>query len=291
MNNLEYVIIKSVKNLIKDVEINLPNDLIKKIEYYSSIKNPEIVKNFLNLMIKNCEIAKKLNIPICQDTGTPMFHIRLGDEFPIKSKIIELLNRCVIESTFEIPLRPNIVDPISGKNTGNNTGRYIPWIDIELINGDYVEIYFIPKGGGSELPCKAFTTPPENAWNKLVRYYLKLLTTYHAFPCPPLIIGIGIGASIDIAVQLAKKALYLRKIDERHENSKIAELEEKLVELGNKLNIGPHGVGGLPTIIDVHIEYSFRHVATFSIAFITSCWVYRRGGIRIYNTGKVERIL
>lgn len=290
--NLEDYVKTQVKNLIKDVTIKLPQDLLDTLKFYlNNITRSEGAKFMLKSILMNCELATIEEAPICQDTGIPTFIVKVGDDFPLKSRIGNILKYAVMEATREIPLRPNTTCPITNKLSSDNVGKYVPWIDYELVEGDYVDIFYVPKGGGSEYPCKALTITPRNPWNILKKLFLKILTKYHAMPCPPLIVGIGIGGTIDMAIKIAKKALYLRRIGERHGEEFIARIEEELINLGNRLEVGPHGVGDYPTVIDVHVDYAYRHPATFSIAFIISCWAYRRGGIRIYSSGKIEKIL
>ncbi len=291
-SRLAETIRSELKRLIHDVTTRLPDDVLSKIKYYmTAYEVPAAALKVLEAIVSNCEIAVRERVPLCQDTGVPMFMVSLGDDFPIRSGVYDIIRDVVVESTSEVPLRQNVVCPITNRPSENNVGRYIPWVEVDLVRGDHADIYYTPKGGGSELPCRALTVAPARGLAKLKRMFLKLLAKSHALPCPPLVVGIGIGATIDIAVRLAKRALFLRRIDQRSENEFIAELERELVELGNKLEVGPHGLGGRPTVLDVHIEYSSRHPATFSVAFVFSCWALRRGGIRVYSSGHVERIL
>jgi len=272
-----------LKNLIYKTQTELPEDVYKALlEIKNKYKLTNIGEKVLECMIENVELAKKLRRPICQDTGTHIFIIR-GARIQIDKNILTIFREAVKEATSEIPLRPNAVDPITNKNTGTGVGRGIPEVEIEVIENekDEVEIYYIPKGGGCELPCRAFTVPPSIGYESLRKAVIGIVRSLGRYSCPPLVIGVGIGATVHTAVKNAMKALYLRKIGERSECDKVAKLEEELLDECNKLNVGIQGIGEGPTVLDVHVEYTCRHPATFSIAIITSCWVLRRGVLKI----------
>ncbi len=281
---------KSVKELILTVQTTLPEDVRKILESLRS-RLSDKCRILIDCMLKNCELAKTEAKPICQDTGTPLFYLRIGTGFQHVVNWCRLLTEAYAEAVQEIPLRPNAVDPVTNRNTGTGVGLGIPVIDVEYVDTDHVEIWYIAKGGGSELPCRALCTIPEKGWEKLPKIVEKLVEKYGRYICPPAIVGIGIGATLDSAVKLAKKALFLRKIGERNSIEKIAKLEEYLVDLLNRKNIGIQGLGEGPTILDVHIEVGCRHPATFCIAVLFCCWVVRRGLLRIYNDLRKEIVL
>ncbi len=269
--------------MIYIAQTELPEDVYKTLlEVRSRYKLTNVGEKVLECMIENVELAKKLGRPICQDTGTHIFIIR-GTEINISKEVITIFREAVKEATSEIPLRPNAVDPITNKNTGTGVGKGVPEVEIEVIEEDenLLEIYYIPKGGGCELPCRAFTVPPSMGFDSLRKAVIGIVRSLGRYSCPPLVIGVGIGATVHTAVKNAMKALYLRKIGERSENEKVAKIEEELLEECNRLNVGIQGIGEGPTVLDVHIEYTCRHPATFSIAIITSCWVLRRAVLRI----------
>lgn len=279
---------RAVKEAILLGATHLPNDVEEALRKALEREEGESAKSMLNAILTNVKMAKEFKVAICQDTGTPTFYVKLGDEFPIRSELYDVLREAVREATKEIPLRPNTVDPIYERNPGDNTGVYLPWIDVELVPGDYVEIHYVPKGGGSEAPNIAFTVPPGVAWDQLKRKLLETVVEYGPMPCPPVVIGVGIGPTMDIAAKLAKKAATLRKVGERHSDPKVAKMEEELLNAINQLGIGPHGVGGKTTVLDVHVEYAHRHPAAFSIGIVFSCWATRRSSVRAYKDGRYE---
>jgi len=279
---------KAVKEAILLATTDLPHDVEEALRRALEVEEGEAARSMLKAILENVRMAREARAAICQDTGTPTFYVKLGDDFPIRSEIYEVLREAVREATKEIPLRPNTVDPIYERNPGDNTGIYLPWVDIELIPGDYVEIHYVPKGGGSEAPNISFTAPPGVAWEQLKRKFLETIVEYGPMPCPPVVIGIGIGPTMDIAAKLAKKAATLRRVGERHSDPRVAKMEEELLNAANQLGIGPHGVGGRTTVLDVHIEYAHRHPAAFSIGIVFSCWATRRGSVRVYKDGRYE---
>ncbi len=281
-----------VKDVVKKIvflgSIYIPDDVAASLKAALDRETDPNAKFMLSAIVKNIDLASLRKVAVCQDTGMPTFHVALGDGFPIRSGLLDIIRDAMREATKEIPLRPNTVDPFHEKNPGDNTGRYVPWIDVELIPGDYVEIAYLPKGGGSEAPNKAFTLPPGVAWRELRKRLLETVVEYGPMPCPPTIVGIGIAGTIDAAVKLAKKAALLRNVGHRHEDPKVAQLELELLRDLNRLGVGPHGVGGVTTALDVHIEYAHRHPAAFSVAFVFSCWATRRGIARIYPDGRYD---
>ena len=285
---LEEVIRKAAKEVITRASIGPAFDVTTSLKGALEVEENEPAKLQLGAILKNIELSTAEKAAVCQDTGFPNFYIKLGDRFPIRSKIFDILTQAVREVTKELPLRPNTVHPFSEKNPGDNTGVGAPWFEVELFDGDYLEFYYVPKGGGTELPSKAFTLPPGVAMKELPRLVLEAVIDAGPMPCPPVIVGVGIGPSVDIAAKLAKKAAVLRPVGSRHPEPEIAKMEQELLKAINKLGIGVHGVGGKVTALDVHIEYAYRHPATFSIGIVFSCWATRRAGARVYPDGRYE---
>ncbi len=286
--SLEASIKEAVKKIVKEASIGPALDVKDALRKSLNIEVKEASRNQLNAILRNVELAQSSEAAVCQDTGLPNFFVRLGDDFPVRSKLIDILGNAVSEVTAEVPLRPNTVDPIEEHNPGNNTGIHIPWLDIELVPGDFAEITYVPKGGGTELPSRGFVIPPGNAWGKLPKLVLDAVVEAGPIPCPPVIVGVGIGGTVEMATKLAKRAATLRPVGSRNSNAKVAELEDELLKAINKLGIGPHGTGGAVTALDVHVEYGYRHPATFAIGIVFSCWATRRSTVLIHGDGKYE---
>jgi len=276
--------------LIKAASIYLPMDVKNALVKARDLEVNPLAKAQLEAILRNCELAEAEGKPICQDTGLISFYISMGDDFPIKSELINILRRATVKATRDIPLRPNAVDVLSGRNSGDNTGRYIPNIDLEFTpNSDEAKITVYPKGGGSEGPCIAKVLLPTEGLKYAKKLILDTVVDAGAKPCPPTLIGVGLGGTLDLAVKLAKKAL-LRPIGVRSEIEDVAKLEEELLELINSLGIGPHGVGGKTTALDVHIDCAHRHPASYAIAILFNCWAVRRSTMTIDSKGNVKFI-
>lgn len=285
---LENVLLEVAKEVIIKASIAPAFDVTTSLKKAHEAEEVETAKIQLGAILENIRLSTAGKVAVCQDTGFPTFYIKLGDRFPIRSSIYSILTEAVREVSRALPLRPNTVHPLSEKNPGDNTGLGAPWFDVELFDGDYLEFYYVPKGGGTELPSKALTLPPGVAMKELPRLVLESVIDAGPMPCPPVIVGIGIGPSVDIAARLAKKAATLRPVGSRHPEPEIAALEEELLKAINKLGIGVHGVGGKVTALDVHIEYAYRHPAAFSLGIVFSCWATRRAGARVYPDGRFE---
>ncbi len=273
--------------LIKKTEVELPEDTILALKRAFERESNQLAKIQLETILKNIELAKRLNRPICQDTGTPTFFVEVGYDFPYYKDIKTAILKSVKRATKEIPLRSNTVDPFTGKNTNTNIGKEVPWIEWYLTEGDYCRIKFLPKGGGSE-NCSALKMfNPTDDIEKIKRFILEHIIECGGKPCPPNIIGIGIGGGADIALKLAKRAL-LKPIGEKNENGEITELENKIKDMLNKTGIGPMGLGGETTVLDVHIEYASRHPASFPVGIAVQCWADRRRSIIINSNGDIK---
>ncbi|NJD98461.1 fumarate hydratase [Thermococcus sp. LS1] len=267
----------------------IPDDTVSALRRaYEEEENP-IARFNLENILKAIEIGREERIPVCQDTGALTFFVEAGIKSPYLGKIREWILQASMMATEEVPLRPNAVDPLTGKNSGNNIGWMVPIIHWELVEGDKIRIAVFPKGGGSEnCSALAMLTPAEGL-EGVKRFVIERVKACGGKPCPPVILGVGIGGSADLAIKLAKKAL-LRPIGERHPDERIARLEEDILEGVNSLGIGPMGMGGKTTALDVKIEYAHRHPASFPVGLVVQCWANRRafleitpGGVRIWQ--------
>ncbi|MEM2136839.1 MAG: fumarate hydratase [Candidatus Methanomethylicia archaeon] len=274
--------------LLKAAAIHLPSDVRNALTKARDVEVNPLAKAQLEAILKNCDFAEAEGKPLCQDTGLISFHVSLGDNFPIKSGLTGILRKATVRATKEIPLRPNAVDVLSGRNSGDNTGRYIPWVDWELIpNSSEIRLTAFLKGGGSEGPCIAKVILPTEGLKYAKKLVLDSVVEAGAKPCPPTVIGVGLGGTIDVAIKVAKKAL-LRPIGVRNDLEELAKIEDELVHLINSLGIGPHGVGGKTTTLAVHIDYAHRHPASYAVAVVFNCWALRRSTAIIDSSGNVN---
>ncbi|NJE04020.1 fumarate hydratase [Thermococcus sp. MV11] len=265
----------------------IPDDVVLTLREAYEREESEIARFNLENILKAIEIGKTESIPVCQDTGTLIFFVKAGVNSPflgeLKGAIIEATRR----ATEEVPLRPNAVDVLTGRNSGDNTGRGVPVIHWEITEGDEIEVAVLPKGGGSENCSALAMLTPSEGWEGVKRFVVGHVKACGGKPCPPVILGIGAGGSADLSLKLAKKAL-LRRVGERNPDGRIAELEEELLKEINALGIGPMGMGGRTTALDVKIEVAHRHPASFPVGLVVQCWANRRAFLRIKPEGRVE---
>ena len=285
--DLQNIIEKLTVNLLRLAVTELPADVKKALkDAYRKERNP-IGKIQLKAILENIQLAEEERIPICQDTGLISFYVKVGSEFRYLSKIEEALIKGVKRATVEIPLRPNAVNPFTQRNTNNNIGRYVPCIHWSIIDGDYLEITAFPKGGGSENMCTLRILKPAEGLSGLKRFVIESVVDAGGMPCPPTIIGVGVGGTSDMAMNLAKKAL-LRPINKSHSDPIIAELERDLLRAVNSTGVGPMGLGGDSTALALKIEYAHRHPASYPVAIAFQCWAARRATARVYSDGRIE---
>lgn len=271
---------ETVYKLFKEAVIELRDDVKTALE--KSLKNEtnELAQLNINNILKNAELASKNQIPMCQDTGLPIVFVKIG-----KVKYENLLNaikKGVEKATKEIPLRPNIVDPLTRENTSTNVGKDIPQINIELIDEPYMELTVLPKGFGSENNNKLKMALPAEGIEGIKEFVIDSVLAAGGKPCPPMIIGVGIGGTSDIAMKIAKKAL-LNPIGEKNKNEKLAKLETEILNTINKKGKGPMGMGGKTTALDVKIETASTHTAGLPIGVVIQCWAHRHATTRLMD--------
>lgn len=236
-------------------------------------------RNAFDAIIENIKLARQQSTPICQDTGALIFYV----DYPAggEEKVyIDAINEAVKLATEKQYLRPNAVDPVTGKNSGNNTGTNAPYIHFHQWDKNYVRIRFMQKGGGCENCGTQYKLPDINLgagrdMKGVRKCIIDAVYNAQGQGCAPGIIGIGIGGDRALSHILAKEQLF-RKIGERNIDPEIAALEEEVLKDLNKLGIGPMGFGGKTTALDVLIGYQHRHPATFYVSVAYMCWANRR---------------
>lgn len=270
----------AVYELYKKAAIVLGNDVKKALEYALKVEDNELARLNIEAILKNIKLAEEKQIPMCQDTGLPVIFVKLGN--------VEVENlRAGIEegiekATKEIPIRPNIVDPITRENTNINVGDYIPPIDIELIDEDYLEITILPKGFGSENNNAMKMALPAEGIQGIKDFVVESVLKAKGKPCPPTVIGVGIGGTSDLCLKLGKKAL-LGEVGKRNPDPEIAKLELEILEEINKSGIGPMGLGGKTTTLDVKILKAHTHTAGLPVGVCVQCWADRHATTKIYD--------
>ncbi len=274
-------------NLVKQAVVYLPDDVKASLRKAYAEETSEAGKTQLKTILDNLALAEKHEAPICQDTGTFVFYVKAGADFEGLDCVEEALTNATRKATFEVPLRPNAVHPFTQKNSGDNTGKGIPQVHWELVSGDSLELTVLAKGGGSENVSVLGMLNPSEGLQGLKRLVVDAVIKAGAQPCPPTILGVGVGGGADAALSLAKKAL-LKPLDEANEEAEIAGLEREILEAANMTGIGPMGLGGKTTVLGVHVDWAFRHPASFPVAVVFNCWAARRASAKINADGSVE---
>lgn len=270
-----------MSRFISLVGIKLPDDVEEKLNTLADQEEMPLARKIYSTMRENQRLAWEMKRPCCQDTGVLQFFVTAGDHFPLLGSLKEILKEAVIDSTKKTPLRHNSVETFQEYNTGLNVGEGTPsvFLDIKKDASD-AEIYAYMAGGGCTLPGAATVLMPGEGYEGVVRFVLDRVTGYGINACPPLLVGIGIGTSVETAALNSKLAL-MRPIGSHNPDERAADLEGRMERGINKIGIGPQGFGGTNSVMGVHIVNTARHPSTLAVAVNTGCWSHRRGLIHI----------
>ncbi len=264
--------IRSIADLLRKAEIELPDDVVSALRKAETAEESQVAKSQLQAILMNIELAKRHGVPMCQDTGIMIFFVEIGTEFQPGFDLETAIREAVILATAEVPLRPNAVDPLTRKNSLDNTGVGIPDIHWKFVPGNQLKITAAPKGAGSENMSSLRMFNPTETGN-IKNFVLETVMNAGGMPCPPLTIGIGIGGSFDAAARLAKEAL-LEPLDTPMEG-----LEKEILEAVNALGIGCMGLGGSTTALAVHVKTAHCHTASLPVAVNIQCWANRHASV------------
>ncbi|MEA1924990.1 MAG: fumarate hydratase [Candidatus Altiarchaeota archaeon] len=268
--------------LIRKAVVDLPEDVELAIKKARNKEKNERAKTILDNILENVELARVESTPICQDTGVLVFYVRYGTVLD-KKRVDESIVKAVQKATGEALLRPNIVHPLTRKNSGNNIGVDTPIVYYEYVKGmDYLEVAVLPKGAGSENTSTLGMLDPARGVEGVEEFIVDSIKKAGGKPCPPTVVGVGIGGSSDKAMYLAKKAL-LRDIGSHNPDKEYSDLERRLYGRINELGVGPMGVGGDTTCLAVHVEDADCHTASLPVAVNPQCWAARKAEARIYE--------
>jgi fumarate hydratase subunit alpha len=268
------VITKTVEKLCIESNYYLPEDVKSALEDAMEKEESPLGKEILSYILKNQEIARTKAVPVCQDTGLAVIFLELGQEVRlVGGDLNDAINEGVRRGYLNGYLRRSVVDDpfIERKNTGDNTPAII---HTKIVPGDKIKLIFAPKGGGSENMSALAMLKPSDGIKGIKEFVLNTVEKAGANPCPPIIVGIGIGGTIEKTTLIAKQSL-LRKVGEHNPNPKVAKLEEELLEEINKLGIGPQGFGGRITALAVNIETFPAHIASMPVAINIQCHAAR----------------
>ena len=266
------LITNTVKKLCIEANCFLSSDIKNCIANAENNEPWPVAKEILGHIIENYEIAEQKNQPICQDTGVACVFLKIGQDVHINGDINEAVNEGVRQGYTEGYLRKSVVaDPLNRINTGDNTPAMIY---IDLVPGDKIEVTVAPKGFGSENMSQIAMLRPSDGLQGVKEFVKHVVLEAGPNPCPPIVVGVGIGGTFDKAALLAKKAL-LRPVDVPNETPFYAHLEKELLDEINVLGIGPQGFGGKTTALAVNIEYFPTHIAGLPVAVNINCHVTR----------------
>lgn len=265
-------ITKVVRDMCIKANIYLGEDVVESLKENKEKENSELGKNILNILIKNCEIAKEKQMPICQDTGMAVFFVSIGQDVHVEGKNISYaINEGVKQGYEDGFLRKSVVTPIDRKNTQDNTPAIIHY---DIVEGDKITIEFAPKGFGSENMSKMKMLKPSDGIKGIQKFIIETVKEAGPNPCPPIVVGVGIGGTIEKCAQIAKKSL-LRDIGQHNKDENIKNLEIQILKEINNLGIGPQGLGGNTTALAVNIETFPTHIAGLPVVVNINCHAAR----------------
>jgi len=270
MRNILYTtIVDAVSKLVREANTLLPADVLGRIEEMRGQERSPAALNILDQIVDNVAIANECDLPLCQDTGIAIFFVDVGEDISVDGGGLEqALNDGVRKGYTDGGLRMSIVDdPFKRINTGDNTPAVV---HVRLLPGDQLTITFCPKGGGCENMSSLAMLSPGQGRAGVVDFVVDTVRSGGGRPCPPLIVGVGVGGSFELSAILAKRSL-LRDIGERHTDQFYSDLEGELLEKINNLGIGPMGLGGSTTALDVFVESAPCHIASLPVAVNIQC--------------------
>jgi len=266
----------------------LPPDLKEALLRAQANETDPTGKGFLDIMVENIGVAERDENLVCQDTGTVVFWLEVGEDCPLNlARVTAAVKKGTERATLEHPLRPNAVHPVTRKNTLTNTGRHLPAMHYEFVPGSDLQLNCLPKGSGSENMSFLKMFIPADGVSAVKKFVLECIVDAGPKPCPPTIVGVGLGGTADLCAALAKKAV-LRPLGTHSDDPVIAALEDELYATANQLGIGPMGLGGDATVLGVHIEYAHTHITQNPVAVNLQCWAARRSSAVITPEGEVS---
>ncbi|MBI5562705.1 MAG: fumarate hydratase [Deltaproteobacteria bacterium] len=260
-------ITKVVKELCVGAACNLPPDVAAAVKSAHAKEESPLGKEVLGQIIENFEIAGREGLPMCQDTGIAVFFVEVGREAAMDGSLADAVNEGVRQGYKDGYLRKSVCHPIKRLNTGDNTPAII---HASIVEGDMVKIKFAPKGAGSENMSRLKMLKPAEGIIGIKAFVVETIREAGGNPCPPIVVGVGIGGDFEMSAMLAKKAL-LRPVGAPNPDHDLSGLEKELLELVNELGIGPMGFGGTVTALAVHVEAHPCHIASLPVAINIQC--------------------
>ena len=270
-STLSDALANATERALAEAEIRLPPDVLAALRRAATAERNEIARQEFANILENIALAEERQVPICQDTGVPVVYLTLPPDVPFSPLLFEGIREGVRRATVSIPLRPNVVDPLTRENTGDNTGVGMP--AVHVTPGDRLTVTVLPKGAGSENTSRIGMLLPSQA-AEIPRFIAETMLLAGGRPCPPVFLGVGIGGTFDTAAALAKEALLL-PLDT------MDDYERELCDAVNALGIGPMGLGGDTTALAVKVKRADCHTASLPVAVNVQCWACRRAAVEV----------
>lgn len=270
-NALRSALARATCRALEQAEIFLPPDVVRALEAARDRETSGIARGEIENILSNIRMAESLRVPICQDTGVPVIYLTLPPGIPLSGTLFDAIAEGVRLATRTIPLRPNVVDPLTRKNTGDNTGPGMPAIHVR--HGEKFTVTALPKGAGAENMSRVAMMLPTDT-GSVARFVAETMLIAGGKPCPPVVLGVGIGGTFDGAAEAAKEAL-LDPIDT------MTEYERGILDAVNDLCIGPMGLGGKTTALAVKVKGAGCHTASLPVAVNVQCWACRRATVEV----------
>lgn len=255
----------------REAVIRLPPDVLRVIEQAAAAETNPVARGEFENILKNITMAEKLGVPMCQDTGVPVIYLTIPPDVPLTQGLYEAVAQGVRRATLEVPLRPNVVDPITRHNSDDNTGIGMPAIHVKP--GERFTVTVFPKGAGAENMSRIGMHLPSQV-NQIEKFIVETVYLAGSRPCPPIVIGVGIGGTFDGAAAMAKEAL-LEPLDQ------MTEYERGILYAVNRLGIGPMGLGGDTTALAVKVKTAGCHTASLPVAVNIQCWANRHATVEV----------
>jgi fumarate hydratase subunit alpha len=267
-----------IKDLVQQANFELQEDVVDVVNKMMEQEESPAGKEVFNQILQNAQIAKDEKLGLCQDTGLAVFFVEIGEDVELKKddglgSLKEAITQGTRAGYEEGYLRKSVVeDPIRRKNTGDNTPAYIHW---ELVPGDAFKVTFVAKGGGAENMSAVRMFAPAAGQEGIEDFVVETADKGGSNPCPPIVVGVGVGGNFEYSALLAKKALLRKPLGSHNADQFYADMEERLLERINKLGIGPQGMGGRITALAVHVEAAPCHIASMPAAVNIQCHSHR----------------
>lgn len=280
---------------IKKSACHIPPDVHAAFERAIRAETSEVSRRALKATLESLDRSVAYENLACPDTGWPLFFYKIGNEARIEGGILaleEISRKMVARATEEGYLRKTMKHPLTGFDPGTNLGMNVPKFTYKFTPGDFVQVTYVPKGGGSECfggtryQVIAFADGLPGIEKFIIDCYIAAARA--GAICPPAVLGVGIGGTSDISTELAKEAAALRLVGSHHPETEIAKIERDLFQAISELKLGAMGSGGETSALWVNVEYAYTHIAGIAVAMSASCWVTRRATTRVYADGRTE---